>query len=500
MPKPTYLTKSRYTAGLQCLLRLWLDAHEPGERDEPKPGSAAAVGNELGSMAHLLFPGGVLVEEKPWEHEAAVARTSALMADRAVPAIFEAAIEHCGVRIRIDILERLLGGWWGIREVKSSGSVKDHYYDDVAVQLHVAQSSGARISSVEVLHIDKEYVRGTTEVSLPDLLRRVDVRTEAIGRLAGIETRLKAQIAILSRPKAPTIEPAAHCHAPYSCSHWERCIATKPADWTYHLPRLRAEKREELKNLGVESISAIPDGFPLSKAQTIIRDTTKSGRAFVAPDLADRLDAFGPPADYLDFETFMSAVPVYAGTRPFEVIPFQWSLHRVDGGRKHSHREFLADGAVDPRRAFAETLIATLNGTDAPIIVYSAYEQTRLKELAATFPDLAKPITSIIARLSDLLPTVRAGVYHPDFRFSHSIKSVAPVLCPDVTYDDLDAIADGEAASVAFWLIASGRANAPTTKRLRRALLAYCKRDTWAMVRLHQALKDLAKGRGSDAE
>ena len=492
MPAPIYLTKSRYTAGLQCLLRLWLDVHDPGEREEPKPGSAADVGNEIGRMAHLLFPGGALVEEKPWEHEAAVERTSALMANRAVPAIFEAAFEHRDVRVRIDILERLPGGWWGIREVKSSGDVKDHHYDDVAVQLHVARSSGARISSVEVLHVDKDYVRGTTGVSWPDFFRRADVRVEATSRLAGIEARLKAQIASLSRSKAPAVEPEAHCHAPYSCGHWERCIATKPADWIYHLPRLRAEKREELKKLGIKSISVIPEEFPLSKGQAVIRDATKSGRTFVAPDLADRLDAFGPPAVYLDFETFMPAVPVYPGTRPFEVIPFQWSLHRVDGRRKGTHREFLADGGTDPRRAFAETLIAALEETADPIIVYSAYEQTRLKELAAAFPDLRKPIASILARLSDLLPAVRACVYHPGFRFSHSIKSVAPALCPDVTYEDLDEIADGESASMAFWLIASGRADAPTAKRLRRALRAYCKRDTWAMVRLHQALRDLA--------
>lgn len=492
MPAPVYLTKSRYTAGLQCMLRLWLDVHDPGEREEPKPGSPAYVGNEIGRLAHLLFPGGALVEEKPWEHETAVERTSALMTDRTVPAIFEAAFEYRDVRVRIDILERLPGGWWGIREVKSSGAVKDHYYDDVSVQLHVARSSGVRISSVEVLHINKDYVHITTEASWPDFFQRVDVKAEATSRLAGIEARLKTQIASLSRSKAPTVEPEAHCHAPYSCGHWERCIATKPADWTYHLPRLRSEKREELKRLGVMSISAIPDGFPLSKAQAVIRDTTKSGRAFVAPDLADRLDAFGPPAAYLDFETFMPAVPVYPGTRPFEVIPFQWSLHRVDGRRKHAHREFLADGVSDPRRAFAETLIAALKETEYPIIVYSAYEQTRLKELAAALPDLRKSIESILARLSDLLPAVRASVYHPGFRFSHSIKSVAPALCPDVTYADLDDIADGESASMAFWSIASGRADAPTAKRLRSALRAYCKRDTWAMVRLHQALRELA--------
>src|ERR1700733_3981606 len=158
MSRAAYLTKSRYTAGLQCQRRLWLNVHKPADREEPEFGSAEDVGLEIGRTARLLFPGGILVEEKPWEYAAAVARTLALMADRSVPAIFEAAFEHCGVRVRVDVLERLPRGYWGIREVKSSSEVKEHYYDDAAVQVYVLQNTGVRLSSVEILHVNKNYV------------------------------------------------------------------------------------------------------------------------------------------------------------------------------------------------------------------------------------------------------------------------------------------------------------------------------------------------------
>jgi len=107
--------------GLQCFLRLWLNEHDQTEWEEPEPGSAEDVGIEVGRMARSLFPGGILVEEEPWQHSQAVARTTALMADSSVSAIFEAAFEHSSVRIRVDVLERLPRGYWGIREVKSSG-------------------------------------------------------------------------------------------------------------------------------------------------------------------------------------------------------------------------------------------------------------------------------------------------------------------------------------------------------------------------------------------
>jgi hypothetical protein len=488
MSKPVYLTKSRYAAGLQCRLRLWLSVHEPGDWEPPEPGSLEDVGLEIGRIAHLLFPGGVLVEEQPWEHPAAVARTAALMADPSVPAIFEAAFEHSRVRVRVDVLERLPRGHWGIREVKSSGEVKEHYYDDVAVQVHVLRSAGVRLSSVEILHVNKNYVRGQKGISGPKFFRRVEVKTEARKRLRGIVGRLKKQLACLSQPEAPKIEPEAHCHAPYSCEHWERCAASKPADWVFYMPNLTAARRAELKALGVESISAIPDDFPLSPRQEIIRDVTRNGKPFVAQALSKRLAGFGPPAFYLDFEAFMPAVPVYPGTRPYQTMPFQWSLHGVDSEGTVSHREFLAESDADPRRQFAETLIAALRGAKSPIIVYSSYERTRLAELARIFPDLGRPVAGIVMRLSDLLPVVRGGLYHPGFEFSNSIKSVAPALCPDVTYDDLDEIADGASASTAFWQMASGRVDEETAARLRRLLLAYCHRDTWALVRLHQAL------------
>lgn len=495
MSKVIYLTKSRYVSGLQCLRRLWLNVHEPLERQEPEPGTALDVGIEVGRMARLLFPGGVLVAQEPWEHAAAVARTAELMADRSVPAIFEAAFEHSGVRIRVDVLERLLRGRWGLREVKSSSDIRDDHYDDVAVQAYVLKQSGMRLSSIQVLHVNTDYVRGVRDISWPRFFHREEVKAEVLKRIGAIAGQLRQQRACLSRPRAPKVEPEAHCHAPYPCEHWEACTASKPADWIYHMPNFSAERRAELGRLKVESIAKIPQDFRLSPKQGIIRHVTRTGKPYVAEELSQRIAAFGPPAFYLDFETFSPAIPLYPGTRPYQTLPFQWSLHRVglDGSSEHS--EFLGDGTMDPRRRFAETLISTLKNSKLPIVVYSGYEERCLKELASEFSDLAKPIHKIVKRLFDLLPVVRSSVYHRDFGFSNSIKSVAPALCPDVRYDDLKGIADGGAASTAYWSMASGRADAKTCSQLRQSLLAYCQRDTWALVRLHKALRTLARGK-----
>jgi predicted RecB family nuclease len=218
---------------------------------------------------------------------------------------------------------------------------------------------------------------------------------------------------------------------------------------------------------------------------------------FVAPDLGRLLRGYGPPAHYVDFEAMSPPIPLYEGTRPYQPIPFQWSLHTMGTDGSLDHREFLADGHRDPRRAFAETLIEAFDQYDLPIIVYSPYEKARLSELAAAFRDVCDPLLSIMGRLVDLLPLVRSAIYIPEAGFSNSIKAIGPALCPDFSYDDLDEIADGAAASAAFLRLASGDVAAiEQVDTLRSALLAYCQRDTLAMVEVHRALIRLADKTG----
>ena len=297
----------------------------------------------------------------------------------------------------------------------------------------------------------------------------------------------------LGMVELPHAAPGSQCGTPFACEFWDQCTADKPADWIRYLPRLSQASASDLEALGIESISLIPPNFPLTSKQLIIRDATASGHPYVAPDLARLLRSCGPPACYLDFEAMMPPIPLYEGTRPYQTIPFQWSLHAIDADGVLHHREFLAEGGCDPRRRFAETLIEALAAFDGPILVYSAYEQTRLKELAGEFPDLSASLNALIARLVDLLPIVRAAVYFPEFQFSNSIKSVAPALCPGFGYDDLEGVADGAAASAAFLRLASGFLTIPEqVEQLRAALLTYCQRDTLAMVELHRALTRLA--------
>ncbi|MBR1285384.1 DUF2779 domain-containing protein [Bradyrhizobium sp. AUGA SZCCT0177] len=421
------------------------------------------------------------------------------MHDASVPAIFEAAFEYHNIRIQVDVLERLAHGTWGLREVKSGSGLKDHYLDDIAIQAYVLRGAGVTVSSIALLHVNTDYVRGPNDISWTDYFRRLDV-SEAVGmRLTDLTARLPAMWDCLGNA-LPDAEPGSQCGTPYACEFWDKCTAEKPADWIGYLPRLSQDRARELKTSGIESISFIPPNFPLTSKQTIIRDATVSGVPYVAANLGPLLDTFGPPSCYLDFEAMTPPIPLYEGTRPYQTIPFQWSLHMVDSDGTMGHKEFLADGVSDPRRQFAEALIDGLAGSDDPIIVYSAYEKTRLRELASDFPDLSADLGALTVRLADLLPVVRTALYLPEFQYSNSIKSVAPALCPGFTYDDLKVIADGGAASATFLQIVSGLVEcSEQVHQLRHALLAYCERDTLALLEVHRALLRLALSAKSGA-
>jgi hypothetical protein len=492
---PARLSKTRYLAGLQCPKRLWLLAHAPALASPPDAADEArlAAGVRVGRRAHALFAGGVEVEQGARRGAAALAETRALVADPTVPAIFEAAFEHGGVRVHVDVLERLGHGAFGLREVKSSTQVKPEHLDDVAVQRWVLEGAGLAIGSAELVHLNCEYVRGPEGLDPGRLFRRVELGPALAPATARVPQEVSRLHEVLARDEAPAVEPGPQCDRPFHCEFWEHCTADEPEDWIHRLPR-PGERLERLRALGIERISEIPEDFPLTALQARIREAHRSGEVSVSPDLAVVLEPLIPPALYLDFEALLPAEPLYTGTRPYQAIPFQWSLHRLDAEGRIWHRDFLADGREDPRLAVATSLLETAGDGDEPVLVWSGFEDRILRELSQAFPSLAIPLGELRARLCDLCAITRGQVYHPAFRGSFSIKDVAPALVPGFGWDDLPrdtGIADGAAAAAAFERIARGEETAADERRVRSALRAYCARDTEAILAVHRALRRL---------
>ncbi len=492
-PRTKGLSKSRFCYGLQCLKQLWLRVHEPEAAELQAPASLQAVfdrGHQVGELARLEFPGGVLVDREYFDVAEKIADTKAALQAKA-PAIYEASFAGGGVFVAVDILERRKRGHVLV-EVKATLAVKEQFIPDVAVQMYSARAAGVDVRRAELMHLNRKC----TFPDLSDLFVREDVTDAAEALLLSIPRQLREMRAALDGP-LPRVEPGAHCADPYECPFVSHCQPDMPEHHVSTLYRIHTKRLAEFAEMGWETIDDLPDDVDLPLATARQVRSVKGGKVVVEEGLAEALGAIDAPVAYLDFESVNPPVPAWNGCHPYQHVPVQMSCHVVGPRGGMEHFEHLAEGAGDPRPALAEAVVRACEGAMTVIAYNAPFERACLDHLAEAVPGKRRALRAIGNRLVDLLPIVREHVYHPDFGGSFSLKAVLPALVPGASYGDL-AIADGNTASAVLegLLLARDASPAEDRQRLRSQLLAYCERDTFAMVKLTDRLGVLASRRG----
>jgi hypothetical protein len=488
MKKVPMLSKSRFLAGQQCHLRLWYQCFERELIQEVPPSQQAIfdAGHEVGELATQLYPDGILIDTPYYQHKQAVQSTRKAMQDPDVKAIYEAAFIYGGVRIRVDVLERSEDGAWNLVEVKSSTSVKEVYYPDVAVQYYVLEGSGLKISRAGILHINNQYVYDGLNLDLESLFSFGDLTDEIIAMQPEIPGQLEELRGMLAAKSAPEIRPSRHCHKPYDCEFWDHCTKDMPEFWVYDISGIGQNKLDELADMGIKAIGDIPTSFPLIQIQDRIRASVANKQEFISDQLEAELNDVEYPVHFLDFETIGPTIPRYAGTRPYQTIPFQWSDHILYQDGKLKHHEYLCNEDKDPREEFSRTLIDALE-TEGSIVIYTSYETGVLNSLIEHFPQYADKLQSVIDRFVDLYAIIRRNYYHPKFYGSFSLKYVLPALIPKMSYENLS-IQDGMQASLDYLRMIDPATSEDEKTRIRDDLLIYCGQDTLAMVKIRDEL------------
>lgn len=482
--KPS-LSKSRLSAFEQCAKRLWLQVHEP-HLASVDPGAEArfAAGHEVGAIACALVPGGRMVAADP-DLSAALGETASLLRSGHRGPIFEAALEHDGVLVRIDILEPDGEDAWRMAEVKSSTKLKDYHLGDLATQVWVARAAGLNISSTAVRHVDNSFVL-QTEGEFKGLLKDTAADVEIKPFVAGRANLVAAARAVLEGAE-PSVSTGAHCEAPFPCEFAAHCQSSMPPgpEWPVSILPNGGGKRWLEKGVS-DLLDVDPAALPNAVHQRVHRATV-TGEPFHDCDAARQAMAgWAYPHSWLDFETIAFAAPRWVGTRPYQQVPFQFSAHVEATDGPIVHHEFLSLDGKDPRRACAEALLG-LPTTGAVVAYNAGFERGCILDLAASFPDLAGGLRGLAERIVDLLPVTRACWYHRDQRGSWSIKAVLPTVAPELDYGGLE-VSDGGKAQEAYM-----EAIAPLTTSERRAeidaaLRLYCGRDTEAMMVLARHL------------
>ncbi|MCH8976427.1 MAG: DUF2779 domain-containing protein [Proteobacteria bacterium] len=485
------ISKSQYLKGLQCPLALWYYRYRKDLKPEIDDQTQARfdAGNEIGKLAQQYFDGGVQVTDDYWKIGSAIQSTKAFI-DEGYELIFEATAMHPihSGYARIDIFQKVPNTEeWNMIEVKSSTSVKDYHIDDVAFQYHVFHHAGYKIRNCYLMVVNNEYVR-QGDIDPKSLLKLEDITEEVMDKQDDVEQRTKQLVDVLDQNDEPKVDIGSRCFTPFECDYRQHCWKHVPEYSVYNI--YSKKKADEVsKTIDSYDVNDIPPGLLPGGVKTIDIDCYKNDKTYLEKDsIKEFLDQLEYPLHYLDYETIQSGLPLYDGTRPYQQIPFQFSLHIQDSpDTEPRHFEFLHKEMSDPRQPFAERLLSVC-GNEGSVVVYNqTFEAARNREIASAFPQFADYLEAINARIVDLMePFQKRWLYSPEQMGSYSLKYVLPTYTK-YSYEGME-IASGGDASLKYLNFAKGLLTEEECNNVWKSLSEYCKHDTYAMVKLIEYL------------
>lgn len=496
-----HLSKSKYCGLWQCPKMAWLQKYKPEEAVTDESALARfQTGREVGVLAKGIF--GDFVDVTAYsngtiDYAQMLTNTTAELQKR-TEVICEASFETDGLYCAVDILKKEDSGY-SIYEVKSStDSDKTVYMADMAYQKYVLEKCGVLVTGIYLITLNNEYVLDG-ELDISKLFKIENIKDAILTESANVELNLRLAERVLTSEVEPNLDLSMSCNKPYKCSFWNYCTREIPKPSVFDLYRMRFDKKLELYRKGLISYDA------LENCKDIKNDKQKRQIDYYLHDkgtflnkkkIQEFLEKLYYPLYFLDFETMQPAVPVFQGTKPYQQIPFQYSLHYYESEDSElMHKEFLAESGVDPRRQLAEKLCEDIP-MDVCVTAYNkAFECSRIKELAESFPDLAEHLLNIEQNIVDLLVPFQSGYYYKkEMGGSFSIKSVLPALFPNdpaLDYHNLKGVHNGSEAMTIFPQIKYMRPQ--EQQEARHNLLKYCELDTYAMVKVWEKLVEAGR-------
>ncbi|MCL5017309.1 MAG: DUF2779 domain-containing protein [Patescibacteria group bacterium] len=510
------ISKTDYILYRDCRKNVWLKKHRPDIYNKSELSefekTIIETGNEVELLARKLFSEGVLVEGRERKDRE---RTLELLAAKA-PVIFQPIFVRDGFLAAADILEyphtngidegagdEKTGGY-NLYEVKATSKVEEHHYYDLAFQVNLLRKFDLKIKKISVIHLNPKYVCHG-ELDLKSLFVIEDVTEEVEKIVDEVSAEMDAALKYLSSET----EPAGHCDCINKsrnnhCTTFSYSNPDVPEYSVHDIARIGSSKKklQQLIEMNIFHIHEIPEEIEFTEIQKNQIQAHVLDKVLLEKELIAReLGELSFPLYFLDYETCPAAVPRFDGYSPYNQIPFQYSLHKLNSpadkesfGKaqdKPEHFEFLYTKADDPSRALAESLQKNIGDKGTVIVWNKKFESQRNNEIGKRLPEFKSFMDSVNARIYDLMDIFTKQYYvHKDFKGSTSIKYVLPVLAPELTYKNLN-IREGGTASQSWDKIALGSLPQKEKDQIAKDLLAYCERDTYAMYAIWRELYKL---------
>ncbi|MEK7570886.1 MAG: DUF2779 domain-containing protein [Patescibacteria group bacterium] len=488
------ISKSEYMMFLKQPAWLWLKKHDKAKLPEVDQALQAMFdnGHLVETYAEKLFPNSTLLGFNGYQEYITLPKRTTDAIENGTKTILQGRVGTDNITCIFDVLDRVEGNVFDLYEIKSSTSVKiDHEYD-LAFQVVVLELAGLTIRNVGVIHVNNQYVR-KGPIDTKALTKTTDV-TEAV-RLLIDETKLNIQQAIrtIQSETPPGMSPRFVRFGPID--EWLAIYKSLYTDLDphsiYHLATLKPQLVGELEDLGITHIKDIPDHIALSEKQKRQVHATKTNQRLIEKTkISEFMKNIQYPLYFLDYETLSSVIPSFDGIRPYQQVPFQYSLHIIESpDALIQHKEYLHTENTHPGLPLLERLKEDIGETGTVLVWYEKFEKSRNKELGVMFPEYADFMQSLNNRVIDLMTPFAEGWFvDKDFYGSASIKKVLPVLVSELSYKELN-IQEGASAQ-RLWMetVLDGK-NAETKNQIMTDLIEYCKLDTLAMVQLFKVLQ-----------
>ena len=468
-----YLTKSLYMSGQQCPRLLWFSSRHQLPELSLYDQHKFAQGREFEKYVKKLFPDGMDLGNL--NHGENIKETRNLI--RQGKTIFEVCMVYKNLFFKGDILEPSADGW-NLYEMKSSTKVKDVHIPDLAFQKYICEKNGIEIKNCFIEYINKDYIKQGNIIP-SDLVLQEDV-TEDVNQVCDIEENSEKYIEITEQGKPPEVSISKKCNRPYECPLKDECWGNLPE---YHVLQLTNwRKYWEFFEDGILDIKDIPkDEILFSHKDRVIKEAVDGNKIIINKDkIRNFLKELQYPLYYLDFETFDTAIPIFDQSRPYQKIPFQYSLHIQDENNKVKHFNFLAKRGKDPRPELLVRLEKEIGQTGSVVVFNKTFEIGVLKKLAGDFPEYESFIKNTINRIIDLAEPFRNyDYYNPMQKGSYSLKAVLPAVTGK-SYSDLE-INNGTDASMQYFY-SHIKVDLKNIDEIRNNLLKYCGLDTEGMI------------------
>jgi len=488
------LSKSSFIKGLQCDKHLYLYKYHYNEMDEFSEMQKAIFkrGTNVGILAQQLFPGGeVATTGQPPNYTKGLKDTTDLISKK-TKSIYEPAFQFNDVLVITDIIVKD-GTKWNAYEVKSSTSVSETYLNDAALQYYVLSDLGIEPNDFSIIYINNQYTR-QGELNINELFTIESVMEYILPMQDSIKENVERLKQVVTKNRMPYIDIGEQCHNPYKCGFFKYCRNYIPEDSIFDFSGMHLKKKYEMYKEGIIKLDDVPDDYALNKNNNLQLEVYKNGKPIINKEaIKEFISDLSYPLYFMDFETFQPAVPLFDNSRPYQQIPFQYSIHYKESKEGElTHFEFLAEPGEDPRKHFVTNLLDDTSSVGDIIVYNKTFEITRLKEITKDFPEYTDKIEGIISRIKDLMIPFRQKYYYsPEMKGSNSIKAVLPSLVPELSYDKLE-INEGNLASIAFESLWDEN-DLMIIAETRKQLLEYCKLDTFAMVKILEKLQNVQK-------